>query len=211
MKYKSKFPRKVIQKDVAKLKKQVRRLNISNEPKYHDELFPELGITYAVNNTTVVADPAQGQTTQTRIANEISPYMLELRGKVEANYASANEGAVLRLIVIQSKQRFIPNTLTSSITQRLLAVQNTVNVPYMPYDDDNRKHYTVLYDRTFNVNNTNGNGVTTFQKKIRVKRPVRFYAAGTTETEGQIFVCAVSNQAAAGPRLTWYTRLHYKD
>lgn len=199
-------------KAIMTLKKQVRRLKVHDEHKYHDEYFPRASISYLTNSTTTLFDPAQGSTNQTRIGNEASCYRINLQGIVEASYASTLEPQQVRISVIQSKEGFVPSTTATSAAQKTYAVPATSYTVNVPFDDNNRKHFVVLWDKTFTLNNTNGTGCIGFKKSIKVSRRTVFEEAGSTTAEkGQIYVLATTSSPSATPAIVgWYARCHFK-
>jgi len=203
---------KKVSKDVQKLKRDVRLLKSSNETKHHDENYPGGFIDFSTNHVTTLLDPGQSITNQTRIGNEISPFHLRIRGTVDWNPVSGAPQLV-RILVIQSKQRFVPVTNTNTISTGVLILSGTSQAPISDFNYENRKKFTVLHDRQYMVSEDDQSQPINVSK--RIKRKLVFQEGGSTTAErGQIYMLIYSDQASASsskPVVRAYSRIQYKD
>lgn len=191
---------------VDQLTKAVNNLKKSNETKYHDENLPLGAIVYGTNNTSTLLDPAQGSTTQTRVGNEISPYRVHIKGRITVG--STEE--VVRITLIQSKQGYVPSSISTGAAQQFYALPASAQSVHSPLDENNRKHYVVLYDKTFTLDAYNK--IRQFSINKKISRNTMFEEAGSTTAEkGQVYLIVNSNVAASGPTINAYSRIFYKD
>lgn len=199
-------------KEIKQLKKDVNTLKRSNETKYHDELYTKGAVERDVNNVTTLLDPGQGSTNQTRVGNEISPYRIHLKGDVRiANAGSVGKGSV-RVMVIQSKQGYVPSTISTSTVDKLFIYPNAEVTPHSPLDLNNRQHYVVLFDKTYMLDAA-GKQIAKVNINKKISRNVTFVEAGSTTAEkGQIYLCLTSSSATLNDfEFQGYSRIFYKD
>lgn len=201
-----------LRRQTTALARTVRKLRDDREEKYHDE-NATLGIVDdGINSTSILCDPLQGSTVATREADEIAPFRLLLNGHIEMNTASTNVQQRIRCIVIQSKEGFIPSTITATPSNSALLSGGGLGAQALltPFDHNNRKHFTVLMDETFTV--TDQDPSVDFSKSFKISRKVRFQEAGSATAErGQIYLCRYSTEGTNGPKMSWYSRVLYHD
>lgn len=207
------------QGDLLELKRQqtllgskVRKIQRQQEKKYHDEVGAEAIVNNINDGTSVLVDPAQGDTVSTRDGDEIAPQSLELRLGVRHN-GSGQPRQLVRVLIVQAKERFVPDTRTStpSNTAVLKYGGTAAYAPLSPFDWNNREHFTVLFDKTYTVSNT-GEQARIDQVRIKLSRKIRFAEAGSVTAErGQIYMVRYSNEGANGPYMSWVTRTTYTD
>lgn len=204
--------RKGVKSDLMKLKREVKNLQTASEVKTHDEYFPKGQVAYNANQVTTMLDPVQGFTNSTRIGDEISAYRINLRGVIEANAASAGNTQLVRVVLLQSKEGFVPSTTAVTTTNQLWVGNNAVYAPLSAYDEANRKHFTILYDKTF-ATDTNSQKQVLFNINKKISRPTRFDLGGSTVAkQGQLYLCMTSNYGTgSAPQVTFYSRISYKD
>lgn len=201
-----------LQQKTARLERSLRKVRNDREVKYHDE-NAVLGIVDdQVNGTSVLCDPLQGSTVATREADEIAPIRLLLNGHIEMNTASTLTSQRIRCIILQSKEGFIPSTITATPSNSAVLSGGGLGAQAIltPYDHNNRKHFTVLMDETFTV--TDQDPSVDFSRSIKISRKVRFQEAGAVLAErGQIYLCRFSTEGTNGPKMAWYSRVLYHD
>lgn len=210
---------------IAKLTRQVRSLNKAQETNYIDK-FINVNISYDVNNAqhvTAIPNDGTGPTgaAGTRIGEKVSPTFMEMRGIFKQPLTAVENPTQVRMIVIQSKQRFVPSTTSITGANNVLANQNTVSSVFAPYDFDNRRHFYVLHDEVYTFTSwSTAQGAMTgepaqryihFKKKL--SRDICFEGTGTTPEAGQIYCLFYSNVAVANTEPTFeaFSRVYYKD
>lgn len=209
---KSKLSRKTPFKTLAK---KVNKIASGIELKFHDELGTAGAVAYDANRAQILSDPVQGSTSATRDGREIMPQSLKIRGAIYLNGTSTAPSQTVRIMVVQSKQRFVPVTNTAAIPANntsVLARQGNTDVCTSDFDINNRRHYTVLYDRTFIVTDYSPTKIFTVNKKLTKK--ITFENAGSLIGEsGQIRLLMFSDVATANnpPVVESYSRMRYTD
>ena len=190
-----------------KLEKKVNFLMKSDETKYHDESLPSSFVRYNVNNVTLLCDPGQGQTTQTRIGNEISPYRIHLKGRIQTGSGTVT---TTRLTLIQAKQGYVPVSNGTTALSKFYALPNSPQTPFSPLDENNRQHFVVLWDRIFTLEP--GKEAVQFMVNKKISRNVTFQEAGSTTSEkGQLYWVRTSDQGTDVVVHNAYSRIFYKD
>jgi len=146
------------------------------------------------------------------IGDKIRPAFVKISYNI-ANRPSTDEHNLVRLIVIQAKGGTVP-----SINLVLHSAGNMAT-PLSPYDQNYKEQYTVLYDKTYNIN-----GYTTYpssdscQKygtiyiKGKKMRLIAFNNSTVAVTANDIYFYAVSDSTVDyHPRICYWTTLAYKD
>lgn len=204
---------------------QLRKLTRKVNKLYKDEeVVPKdtniaLSVSYDLNQATLLTNIPVGTGDGTRVGRAVNPRFLEIRGYVHAPpLAGLEADTMVRLMVIQCKQRFIPNTASAATNTSVLTQQNTTNVPFSPFDVNNRDHFYVLHDETILIgaNSTNSYGyrqVEQFHVKRKLSRKISYLDDGTTSEAGAIYFLAYSSIAAAStePALFAVSRVTYTD
>lgn len=201
-----------LQQKTARIERSLRKVRNDREVKYHDE-NATLGIVDdGVNSTSILCDPLQGSTVATRDADEIAPFRLLLNGHIEVNPLSTLPSQRIRCIVIQSKEGYIPSTITATPSNSSLLAGGGLGAQALvtPYDHNNRKHFTVLMDETFTVSDQEP--AVDFSRSFKVSRKIRFAEAGSNTAErGQLYFCRYSTEGTNGPKISWYSRTLFRD
>lgn len=201
-----------LRRTTTALSRSVRKLRDEREEKYHDEYGPSGVIDNGINQSSTLCDPAQGSTVVTRDGDEIAPFRLLVNGKIEMNALSTLTNQQVRVIIIQAKEGFVPSTITSTPTNSAVLYGGALGAAAVvtPYDHNNRKHFIVLMDETFNV--TDQDPAVNFSRSFKISRKIRFAEAGSITAErGQLYMCRFSTEGGNGPLMTWYTRTLYHD
>lgn len=202
----------VSSKSLAELKRKVNKIAGTIETKYHDELQPAVLVSNGVESVSILSDPTASFTNQTRIGNEISPFHLRVKGTIGFNPAQVNTNQRVRMMIIQSKQGFVPQTTSTSSNTGVLTMAGTVSVVNSDFNYENRKHFTVLHDKTYIVDSASKPAIL-FNISKKISRKVVFEeASSTTAEQGQIRLLLFSdNDITNPPIVTWYSRMQYKD
>lgn len=215
--YPSKAP---LSRQVAKLSRTVSNL-AKPELKYNDNgRTAPANVGFDLNTVNdALCTPAQGDGQTQRDGSAINMHKLYVQGKVNANSAQA-EPYVVRIIVLQAKQRYSPSlTATTGVTQ-LLEDANTNDAVHSMYSFVNRVHYRILKDFKITVQSTGTSGGAapdikyfkfgyTFKK---FNRTMRFDSNGTTSQMNQIYFLAVSTAGTTNyPTIEYEARTTFYD
>lgn len=209
---------------LAKVEKKVNKILNSTEPNYKDTTV-NTNISYDADNATLLSNISiSGDGTEgTRQGRWVTPTRLEVRGAITRAVDTTNQPpAIVRMLVIQAKQRFTPSSSSAGGTTNILQSQGTATTPYQPFDINNRRHYTVLYDKTFTSGfatsasgfaQNYGSLLTPMKRNIKLSRRIQWQDDSTTTEGGQIYVLFYSNvvSTAVEPAFTGVFRLHYVD
>lgn len=195
---------------VTQLAKDVRMLKRDNETKHTDDLQANIALDFNTNNTRVLCDPNQGLTNQTRIGSQISPYKVEINGRLDSNVATGSAHLV-RVMLVQSKQKFIPSTIASAGSpQSVLTLANTENAPISFFDRNTRDKFIVKYDKTFTFDQDDPYKL--YKIRAKVSRNIVFEDTGSLVAEsGQLYLLHFCDTNASNPRVSYATRVFYKD
>ncbi len=191
------------------LEKKVNKMTKNFETKHVDVVKTSTELSFDVNHATALFLPAQGIKHNERVGDSASPFRLNAKIYIKNTDSSVQPHSV-RIMIIQSKQRYTPSTITTSGVTQLFATAAVEDVTTSNLVHDNRSHYVLLHDRTYDLESDEGK-VINISKKI--SRQVEFEPAVTTTEAGQIWLCATSDLAvaAAGPLIRYSTRVMYKD
>lgn len=194
-----------------KLEKKVNMLSRTTETKHVDNVKTQTEVNFDVNLATALFLPAQGTKHNERIGDSASPFRLNAKIAIR-NVADEDKCQFVRIMIIQSKQRYTPSTITTSGVTQLFSTADVDDVVNSNLVHDNRSHYVLLHDKTYTISPDGNRGMfINISKKI--SRSVEFEPAVTTTESGQIWMCVTSDVAVAsvGPTIQWSTRILYKD
>ncbi len=182
----------------------LKKVDAGRESKYHDTVISEpadhdgnaLDLSDIVQSTTVANDT-------TRQGDRVEPFRLEMRGQI----LLGDTTNAVRLIVFQCKS----GTVTKSEVLSALYL-GTVNAQNSPYRHDYRSQYTILFDKTYHLED-GGSQQINIVKKIKIRRKMQWSAGSSTEhTAGEIRLLVLSDSSVSThPLLTMVTRLFFKD
>lgn len=205
-------------RQVTQLSKKVKTISSAIESKFYDNSVPGSEVNYDVNSVITVATFGQGDTANTRSGVKIQPTRMDLIFQLRNSGTTASGGCTMRMLVIQSKQRFTPDTTAGSDTNGgLLNSANTSEAPFSMLVHDNRSHYTVLLDEIVDLEEDQSGANTkpvTIRRSVYPKRPIIYEPGDVGDTEaGQIYICFTSDvaNAAVGPIRRGNYRLYFKD
>lgn len=128
------------------------------------------------------------------------------------NVADENKPQMVRMMLIQSKQRYTPSTITTSGVTQLFSTADVDDVINSNLVHDNRSHYVLLHDKTYTLS-PDGNRGQFINISKKISRKVEFEPGVTTTESGQIWMILTSDVALAsvGPTVQWASRILYKD
>lgn len=218
----------VNQSSVSQLNKKVRvlakKVNKIPKPelKHIDTLqINGLKISYDVNSTTFpMVDIPQGTEELERVGDWITAKHLSIQGRITAG-ATSTGIAIVRCMLLQSKQRFVPNPISNNNDNSIFTLANTNDVIHAMLDWDNRQHYRLLRDFKIKVAPAStGYGINekTFKISYTFKKfnnGIKFQNANdTTPNQNQVFLLFVSDQVDGGtvaPVVQYNSRLTFYD
>lgn len=205
--------------EINKLKSKVNKIVTSTERKFVGTSFNGTAIAYDVNNVTAMCVPTVGDGDNNRTGSKITPTWLEGNFTLVGG-SSATVPCTVRVTMVRAKQRFVPNSTTSSGTACIYDYGGTVTAPFSLFQWENRTHFTLMYDKLFTIgpytatdpSGTVSNRVIRIKKAI--KRPnIEFDGTTTTAQSGQIYLIFTSNLTAATgpPTISGEFRVSYTD
>ncbi len=204
-----------LQRVQTQLVTKVNRLIKSRELKHFDATFPVTQIDFDTNHVHNCGLVLQGDTLITRDGSRLYATSLEFKGMIRQETTPSSFGTQLRIMVVKSKQRFIPASNVSTTTTGVLENAGTLSAPNSPYEANNRVHWVKLYDKPFYVNgDTAGPTGENLWFNIKLGHQIVFDEASTTAEAGQVRVLLFSNRSAAsgdGPEVSFTTRLWFRD
>lgn len=196
---------------LKKVNAKVNKLASQSETKHVDVLLTGTEVNFDANKTQALCIVAQGDAHNERIGDSMSPFRLNMKLAI-SNISADSAPQFVRLTVIQSKQRFTPNTIATSGVTQLYSTADVDEVVVSNLVHDNRSHYVLLHDKTYPISPDGNRGmIITLSKKI--SRKIEFEPGSTTTEAGQLWFCLTSDIAAAstGPTFKMASRVLYKD
>lgn len=204
----------VLRRQTTKLASDVRKLKSDREVHYHDENDVGLATPYDVTNrVAILCDPPQGDARTDRSGDTISPISLDLRMRISGNSTIAS---FVRILVIQSKERFVPVSTAATGTSAVWDEAGTSNAPVSNFFWDNRQHFVVLHDEVVPVGNTGGaaNAITYLNIRKKLSRKINYLAGTTGPAEGQVYLImtsSINNASSSAPIIAWHSRIRFHD
>lgn len=129
---------------------------------------------------------------------------------------AATRPATARVVIIQSKHRFVPSSGSTDFNSSgsVWNWNGTHNSETMhsPFNFNNRKNFKVLYDRRFAFGDT---GVSpenyVIKKRIKLSGKIKWDADGNMES-GAIYLIRISDVSSGSPSMDGFvSTLYYKD
>lgn len=206
--------------EIKKLKYKVNRLR-GNEELNNKDVSTTFEISYDTNQATHLSSIPVGTGEGTRQGRHINPRSIEIRGNIICPVTAAYiESMPVRVILIQSKQRFAPNTTSVGGISGVLSSANSQYGPFGFFDIGNRRHFTVLHDQTIAIGQANYDGgfvydgQGSFHIKKRITRRIAWEDDTTVNEQGHLYLLFYGAAAAAlnsGPIVRFASRLLYTD
>lgn len=200
-----------LKRQTTKLARDVRKLKSDREVHYHDELRLLLDVPYDNNNRTTICDPVVGTGVENRIGDSIHPYFIDIRGMVQGN---GGLESVVRIMLIQSKQGFTPTIVAASGLGSILQSAASAQAPFSMWTHENREHFNVLHDETFQVGFAGANNQIPFHIAKKLKRPISYDPAGVQYSAGGLYLMMTSTRATADggcPGVAFSSRTYFYD
>lgn len=223
-------------KRIHRLEKKVKQIEYETEVKYKDTIFTgiEMADTGTIANTLLVNGLQQGQTSITRIADDVVYTSFQLRGCISHQIptTATNLAPVYRLVIVRDMQ---PNGVAMTFGN-LFDTTVITDPVYAPRNMDYIDRFHVYYDKVgiLNINAsfiTSGTGtplVTTTTQVADVGRTIKVFKklgfktnyglsnAGTVAdiAKNSLYMLFMSDQSSAsnnGPVFNGGIRLYYKD
>lgn len=164
--------------------------------------------------------PAVGDTNVTRDGAQLTLQSLHVRGRFTAN-ASQAEPYICRLLLIQSKQRYVPSTVAAlGNVSNLFEDANTDDAVHSMFGFTNRIHYRVLKDFKVTVQSTGTSGGAAPDQKFfqftykfkKFNRMIQFDANTTTAQKNQVYLVAISTAGSTNyPTIEYSARTTFYD
>lgn len=201
---------------LKKLNKKVNSLSKGVEMKFHDENASASGVRYGVENVSLLFDPVQGLLANNRIGDTVSPKSIDLKIELHQTntLAAQPESVMVRVMLLQSKHGFVPQSVSVSDATGVLTFANTNKASLSPFIEENRVHFKVLHDQNYIVG---PRGVDTNMRYIRIRKKLsgvtRFTESGIgVENNGlYLFMTSDVDVATTAPNRTWASRVSYTD
>lgn len=189
----------------------VNRLAGLMETKYNDIFSTFLNVAFDVNKVSFLSTISQGDLNQgNRIGAVISPTRIKIKGEVRSN---ATYATTIRIMLIRSKNRFVPTTDTNGTTSSIWTQGGNAGAVFGDVDWDNKGHFTILYDRTFSVMKGQDTNGIQFMIDQKLGGKIRYEGSTTNPENGALYMVATSSEATASspPSLSYHSRLLYND
>lgn len=207
-----KIPRSVILNEEKKrerkiVKRVVKTVNKGREHKVFTNIYNQLQVPWN-GNFYELCNPVVGTADTQRIGDRVTPVNIDLKLRIVSS--SSDVYNMVRIIVIQA------HTTAFVVATDILRVMSSLSAPYAPesqFNYDNRKTYSVLYDRLRGVSYNVGPATTTFNINIKRKlRPIQFTGGTVTTISGGLYMIVISDsQATVHPDLAGTVRVLYTD
>lgn len=175
----------------------------NGEMKSIQTLFAPASITSA-GSVTRLTYPAVGDTEATRDGNIITVKRLSFRLQIQQTAAQNN---FVRCVIIKYKDEDSSGGIAAAA---LFTNAATSGAAMSPFDWNNAKYYTLIYDKQFAVA---ANGIASHTVHLELNRndPVRFVTSGSTNGSNSYYVYLISDAAASTPVACWSARINYVD
>ncbi len=188
-------------KDVRSLK---RLINV--EFKFHDVQLTSVAISITPG-IVQLSNIAQGDTDVTRDGSQLKVLSIQLAYQIIAHASSTR--TFVRVLLVKDKQTnqaiYEASDLLSDVTTQDSIVS--------PYNRDNRRRFTVLYDKVHTFSE-GGSQLVKFGRKFRQDQMLRYDATVgdiTDLTQSSYSLMTISNESTNTPVLTVFNRLNYVD
>ncbi len=201
---------------LRKLNRKINKVSNMLETKAFDVNSGYTQIATDTNNAQQLLRPPEGSGDFERDGTRISPLFLQVKMHMRQETTPATLSAGLRVVVIRSKARFTPVTDSSSDAAGVLQLGATAAAEMLsPYHWNNRNHFTVLFDRTYQLNEASSgpSGRFIFINK-KLSGTTIFNDGGVVSEQGQYWLLMYTNRTAAnadGPEVALASRIWYKD
>lgn len=150
--------------------------------------------------------PAEGVTDITRVGDKIAVEGIYFRYNGGMSGTGANQ---VRFIILRDKSNGIGTTVANVLDSGTIS---TANAAQSPWEEDLRKNFEVLYDKTHMVD-----AVTNYQfqgqyiKKFKKPKILMFNNNTTTVNKGQIKLLTISDLLAPNVAYDYVCRVFYSD
>lgn len=180
-----------------------------------DTIFIKSEVAFDKESAINLSVVSQGDTRTTRDGSKILATSIDVKMLIQTVNDPNQIGTNLRVLLIKAKQRFTPMSLATTADRQVLEDQGVIQCTISPYHRDNRSHFTVLYDKTFFINGSNGgNAGVNLHIRKKLNHIIEYQAASTTPERGNIWMILygdLSNASNDGAEVSYISRLWYKD
>lgn len=186
--------------------KMAKRLKDAVNIEYKTYDSTSTGFSPDYNGTSYVLNaPSLGTTDGHRIGDSIKCQNLVLRGSVIANSAAGSTNVIRLLLIWDTQNQY------STLSDLLENAGSNISV-YSPKNYDRRFRNKILWDRTFVVNNVQGQFQIPFDETFVINDHTQFSAGTTTQFTGGLRLIALSDRVSTVlPTVYFYSRLSFTD
>ncbi len=156
---------------------------------------------------TQLSNIAQGDTTMTRDGSQIKCLSIQLSYFMTMHTSAV--GSIARVLLIKDKQTNQAIYSAGDVLTDITAFDGIVS----PYNRDNRKRFTIMYDKIHTFTN-DGTEVRHAGRRFRQDQILRYDAnAGTIAdlTQASYSLMTFSSEATNSPQITAFVRLNFVD
>lgn len=199
------YQKKKNSKSLAALSHKVAKLARETKPEVKEDISNMASTT--VDDAGLFASfagPVAGTADNQRIGSVIRGLSLDVRGRIVANGVSA---ATVRVIWVKDHQ----NNIT--LTSKILRYFGTSAAILSPLQDDYRRHFTLLSDRTYEVVPGTAKDSVTFHQKLKLNCPLVWDDAGVLQKNGIKMFAYSSHPAGSSskPLIQMASTFYYTD
>lgn len=181
-----------------------KRIHQNTELKYYDITADRAGVDFS-GTFWNLTNMSQGDSDTTRDGDKATPKSLNFSFDLAAGDATNH----VRVIFFLWKQNTI--SVTPTIAYLLSPYQGTTRAIDAPYNWDTRSNFKIIKD--FNITLDTYHPIYKGHLRLNLKKmPKISFDSGTTNGNGQIYCCILSDSGAApNPSVSFVSRLHFVD
>lgn len=178
--------------------------------------FKSVDVTYSLSadtttSSTLLNGMVLGTSINQHVGREVTMRSIQFKYTVNPTTAASTSDQIVRVLLVYDRQ-------TNAAAATAGQVLEAANV-YSPRNLENRKRFSILFDRNHYLNayGEPGTGTKVFQFYRRLRHPITFNAgtAGNVAdiATGSLFVVLIGNLTAGASAATvsFYSRIRYTD
>lgn len=157
--------------------------------------------TEAVTHLTPIA---QGTTHNQRVGLKVTANYLQMRFTCRGNATAIQQS--MRIVIVADMQNEGAAPAWTDIFQSAsyLSPRQLISQP--------ANRWKVLMDKTVSMDTNGATGVVNFNKFIKLKHIIKYSGTNSTdESDGNIWILSISDQATNTPTLQYYSRFRFTD
>ena len=178
----------------------------NTEVKFVDTSLAPAAQTWA-GTVTPISLVAQGATVTSRDGNSIRTHGMSLSWTADCPNATTDTARLILFCDLEQNG-------VAPVPADLLQVTGTALAPLSAYNADNAARFVVLFDSGPRALYPAGNGATGSTEVIGINHHIRYTGAAgliANAKEGNLFVLTIADIAAAGPVMSFYSRVNFVD